>query len=109
MCNTDNINLGVLLTTSIAYYTSQEFKRSQEFVSKTLKDTEAIIQNRGKEPQPVPRSVEFQYRPSIKQTVADLWNDQILSGVKSIYTFDAEKYLAPVSKSIQDGINNISK
>ncbi|ODQ56663.1 hypothetical protein WICANDRAFT_65862 [Wickerhamomyces anomalus NRRL Y-366-8] len=100
---------GVLLTTSVAYYTSQEFKRSQEFVSKTLRDTESIIQNHGKEPQPVPRSVEFQYRPSIKQTVADLWNEQILSTVRSIYSFDVERFTSSITKSVQDGVNSISK
>lgn len=99
----------MLLTTSVAYYTSQEFKRSQEFVSKTLRDTEAIIQNHGKEPQPVPRSVEFQYRPSIRQTIADLWNDQILTAVKSIYSFDIEKITSGVTKSIQDSANNTTK
>lgn len=99
----------MLLTTSVAYYTSQEFKRNQEFVSKTLRDTEAIIQNHGKEPQPVPRSVEFQYRPSIRQTVADLWNDQILTAVKSIYSFDIEKITSGVTKSIQDSANNTTK
>ncbi|CCH43506.1 putative secreted protein [Wickerhamomyces ciferrii] len=97
---------GVLLTTSIAYYTSQEFKKSQQYVSKALRDTEAIIQNHGKEPLPIPRSVEYQYRPSIKQTIADLWNEQILSSVRSIYSINVDKIGSDLVSRVEKGIDS---
>ncbi|CDR43778.1 CYFA0S12e04236g1_1 [Cyberlindnera fabianii] len=96
---------GVLLTSCIAYYTSQEFKRNQEFVSKTIRETEAIIDNHGKPKVDVPRAIEFQHRPSIKQTIADIWDDQILKVVHWTYSLNIEKGTADIVEYLESAIN----
>lgn len=98
---------GVLLTTSLAYYTSQEFKRNQEFVSKTIREAEAIIDEHDKPQKPVPRSIEFQHRPSMKQTIADIWDEQILKGVHWVYSINVEKNIAAAVESVESAINKV--
>jgi altered-inheritance-of-mitochondria protein 5 len=99
----------VLLTTTVAYFTSQEFKQNQEFISKTLRDTERIINQEPQDRGQTPRSLEFQYRPSIRQTVADLWDDSVLSSVQWIYGVDVEKSIGRVVSALQEGVEKITK
>ncbi|KAH3667100.1 hypothetical protein WICMUC_005447 [Wickerhamomyces mucosus] len=109
---------GVLLATSAAYYTSEEFKKSSQFVSRTLQQTQDYLDynplkkkqiEQQEQNKPIPRSLEFEYRPSIKQTIADLWDEQVLNLAKSIYSIDIEKSTNNAVESIQSFVNNISK
>ncbi|KAH3681555.1 hypothetical protein WICPIJ_007486 [Wickerhamomyces pijperi] len=105
---------GVLLATSLIYYNSEDFKKSNSFVSTTLKQTEELIHNNNKqiEHQSLgngPRSLEFQYRPSMKQTIADLWDEQVLDFARSVYAFDATKTASCLVNKLQNLINDVSK
>lgn len=92
----------VLLVTSVAYFKSKDFKDNQEYISKTLRDTQRIIDQEPQEKKDTPRAVEFKYRPSIRQTVADIWDDSVLSGVKWVYTVDVEHSLSRAIEGVQD-------
>lgn len=81
---------GVLLTTAAVYYSSAQFKNSNGFVSRTLKDTENIINGVEPELKPIPRQLNFTHRP-ISETIADIWDDSVLASAKTLYSVDLEK------------------
>jgi altered-inheritance-of-mitochondria protein 5 len=96
---------GVLLVTSAAYYTSAQFRNNQQFVSRTLKDAEDIINGLELEKDQqsaaaaVPRVLHFTHRP-VRETVADLWDDSVLTAVRGIYALDLEKTGASIASWI---------
>lgn len=103
---------GVLLATSVVYYNSEDFKKSNTFVSTTLQQTEDLINNKETDDDKVkvsPRSLEFQYRPSMKQTIADLWDEQVLCFARSVYEFDASKTTSCLVNKLQGLIDDVSK
>lgn len=99
----------ILFTTSVAYFTSKEFKQNQEYISKTLKETRQIIDQEPQEKLQTPRSLEFKHRPSIRETVADLWDDSVLTGVKWIYSLDVERSINSAAEALQESIAKLSK
>jgi altered-inheritance-of-mitochondria protein 5 len=95
--------LGALLvTTTVTYFTSKEFKDNQEHISRTIKRTQDIIDGLEHSTGSSPREMVFTHRPSMRETIADLWDDSVLSGIQWVYAIDTEKSISSLLQKISD-------
>lgn len=103
---------GVLAATAAIYYNSDDFRHSSDFVAKTVRETEQLIDNQlpaSLEPKQAPRSLEFTYRPSIRETIADLWDEQVLKLASAAYSLDFTKESSQLIQALQNKIGELSK
>ncbi|RCK62992.1 hypothetical protein Cantr_10235 [Candida viswanathii] len=84
---------GVLLTSTLTYYTSQYINKNQQFISHHLRQSESIINDRilsDKDAELrrgyVPDShVNYRSRVSFAETCKDIWNEEIITMVNWVY------------------------
>ncbi|ODQ83052.1 hypothetical protein BABINDRAFT_57276 [Babjeviella inositovora NRRL Y-12698] len=96
---------GVLLTASITYYNGYQFKQTQKLISQSLRESKTLIDERNKPVESASKSLEFSYRPSVWETVADIWNDEVIRGVNWVYSVNWAKLTTDVEDKISNAIN----
>ena len=87
---------GVLLTSSLAYSTSQYINKNQQFISQNLRQSDYIINNRilsdadaKLRENYVPDShVKYQSRVNFAETCKDIWNEEIITMVNWVYSLN---------------------
>lgn len=85
---------GVLLASSLTYYTGQYFKKNQTFISTSLQQSKNIIDNRiltdrdlNKEIIPVNNNIDLKHR-TFQETYKDIWNEEIVTMVNWVYSIN---------------------
>ncbi|KAI5957127.1 hypothetical protein KGF54_000055 [Candida jiufengensis] len=85
---------GVLLTSTVVYYTGQMFEKNSKFISQHLKQSNNIIQNKiltdsFYKNQEIPNNqITTLERPNFKETCKDIWNDEIIKMVNWVYSIN---------------------
>ncbi|EMG50175.1 hypothetical protein SBY92_003680 [Candida maltosa Xu316] len=87
---------GVLLTTTLTYYTSEYISKNQQFISQQLRQSDYIINNRilsdadeKLRKNYVPNShISYSARAGFAETCKDIWNDEIITMVNWIYSLN---------------------
>jgi altered-inheritance-of-mitochondria protein 5 len=81
---------GVLLTSTITYYTGEYFRSNQKFISTHLQTSDHIIRSKILSPnqaEPIPTTSHSSTisRVGIVETSKDIWNDEIIKMVNWVY------------------------
>lgn len=86
---------GVFITGSLTAATVGTIQGQQSVVSGLIRNCERIIQKRIlsdeelREAQiPISKRVNVEQRPSVWETCKDIWNDEIIKGVNSVYAIN---------------------
>lgn len=90
---------GVLLTGTITYLTTLEFHAKQLAVSNALKESNDTIYYHGRPVEPKSNIISYKTR-TLKESVKDIWNYEIINGVNWLYSFD----LGSWSKKMLDSL-----
>lgn len=77
--------VGVLATSSIAYLTALEFRKNASFISSELQSAQSTLDNHGKTKVLPLESIHYEKRLNLKETMKDVWNDEIIKGVNWFY------------------------
>ncbi|KAH3664167.1 hypothetical protein OGAPHI_004881 [Ogataea philodendri] len=90
---------GVLLTGSLAYLTSREFRINQGIVSQSLRESSRIIEERNL---PVPhQSNVLQYQDkTVSESIKDIWNHEVIKSVNYLYSLDFASVGESITKKI---------
>lgn len=85
---------GVLLASSLTYYTQEYFKKNQVFISTSLQQSKNIIDNRilsdkdlHKVALPINNNVNLNHR-TFSETYKDIWNEEIITMVNWLYSIN---------------------
>lgn len=74
-----------MATSSIAYLTALEFRKNSSFISSELRSAQSTIDNHGKIKVHPLETIEYETRLNLKETMKDVWNDEIIKGVNWFY------------------------
>lgn len=77
---------GLLTTSSVAYLTALELRKNSSFISTELQAAQSTIDNHGKTKVQPLGTIEYESRSSLKETMKDVWNDEIIKGVNWFYS-----------------------
>lgn len=99
----------------MTYLTALELRANQQVVSSSLQKYKSVIEDRNKPFEYTPNVIKYTDRSSIKETVADIWNSEIIKGVNWLYSINwlaagekFEKGIKKVSESSGNVAENIS-
>ncbi|KAF5097709.1 hypothetical protein D0Z00_002310 [Geotrichum galactomycetum] len=98
---------GVLTTSSIAYLTALEFRKNSAFISGELKASQSILDNHGKIKIEPLQPIEYEARLSLKETMKDVWNDEIIKGVNWFYGIQWNSIAKRVENGAEKAVNYV--
>lgn len=108
---------GVLLTSSLAYSTSQYINKNQQFISQNLRQSGYIINNRilsdadaKLRENYVPDShVKYQSRVNFAETCKDIWNEEIITMVNWVYSLNWYKMGLDIDAKVNQWTDRIAE
>jgi altered-inheritance-of-mitochondria protein 5 len=79
-------NSGIITTSSVAYLTALELRRNSQTISKSLQVSKEVLDNRGKPKPRMSKTIEYETRDNVAETMKDLWDHEIVRAANWIFS-----------------------
>ncbi len=96
---------GALVTSSLAYFTAQDFHKNSKFVSRRLQESKYTLDNIHNARIYPPLKIEYESRISITETAKDLWDAEIIKGVNWFYNIDWISFGTKAQNVVSSAVN----